>query len=150
MEPISITITAYVATKLIDRFIAAEGYGTIRKILFPKDKYIKQLKRVIENTISAHENDYPYDTNSAKFPFYHSQILFAELSKHVLFDTQYSTEDIKNKLKENPNIIIPSTDELDSFFRIFVKKINEDKKLKKLFVDENYKQRIFDIDESIK
>jgi hypothetical protein len=150
MEPVSTTIIAYVSLKLIDQFIATEGYRRIKRIFFPKNKYVKRLKYVIENTIIAHEKEYPYDSTGAKFPFYHSEILFTELSKYVLFDTQYSIEDIRNKLKENLNIITPGTVELGSFFKIFVKKINEDETLKKLFIDENYKQRIFDIDESIK
>lgn len=43
MEPISITVATYVATKLIDQFISQEGYGCIKKALFPKDTWIDYI-----------------------------------------------------------------------------------------------------------
>ena len=86
----------------------------------------------------------------SKFPFYHSQILFEELNRHILFSTQYSSEKILRKLEGNTNIIIPTTEELTIFYETFARKINENKNLKELFIDENYKARIFDIYESIK
>ena len=84
MEPIS-TIITYVSLKFLDQFIAEEGYGRIRKWLFPTKNYRDQLISIIYETIDEHEKYYPYETKGNKFPFYHSQILFEEFNKHILF-----------------------------------------------------------------
>ena len=144
------TVITYVSLKFLDQFLKEEGYGRLRKLLFPKRKYRNQLVSVIYETIGEHEKLNPYKNNDTRFPFYHSQILFEELNKHVLFKTNYSNEKLIKKLKENPNIIIPTSKELSNFYDLLVKKINNDNKLKKLFVDENFKTKIFDIYESIK
>lgn len=150
MEPISITIITYVSLKFIDQFLAEEGYGRIKRWFFPKKKYKDQLVSVIYDSIEEHEKHFPYDVKGSKFPFYHSQILFEELNKCILFSTQFSNEKIVGKLRENTNIIIPTTEELNGFYETFARRINENTKLKELFIDENYKSKIFDIYQSIK
>jgi hypothetical protein len=151
MDPITITIITYVSLKFLDQFLKEEGYGRLKKFLFPEKKYKNQLIKVIYATIEEHEKDHPYSDNSKRFPFYHSQIVFEELNKHILFKTKYSSyNDLLKKLGENPNIIIPSQDELNNFYDLLVVKINKDKKLKVLFIDENYKSKIFVIFETLK
>lgn len=150
MEPVSITIITYVAIKFIDQFLAEDGYERIKSWFFPKKKYQDQLVSVIYDSIEEHEKHFTYDVNGSKLPFYHSQILFDELNKHILFSTHYTNEKVVEKLKENLNIFIPNTEELNTFYEAFTRRIKENKKLKKLFIDENYKTRIFDIYESIK
>ena len=150
MEPVSTTLITYISSKLIEQFLKEEGYGRIKKWIFPQKKYREELISVIYDSIAEHEKHFPYDKQGSKFPFYHSQILFEELNKHVLFSSQYSNKEIINKLRGNPNIIIPTTSELNSVYNTFTRKINENITLKKLFIDENYKMRIFDIYESIK
>jgi len=39
MEPVTVTVTTYVAMKMVDQFISQEGYGFFHKLLFPKQKY---------------------------------------------------------------------------------------------------------------
>jgi hypothetical protein len=150
MESVTIAIITYVSLKFLDQFLVKEGYGRIRKWLFPTKRYCDQLISIIYETIDEHEKKYPYDAQGNRFPFYHSQILFEELNNLVLFKIQFSKEDLINKLQENPNIIIPNSEELTSFYDLLVDKINNDKKLKDLFINENYKSKIFDIYESIK
>jgi hypothetical protein len=150
MEPVSITILTYVSLKFLDQFLKEEGYGRIKKWFFPKTKYCRQLSQVISDTIEKYEKEHPFDSKGTQFPFYHSQLLFDILNKHILFETEYSNEQLTLRFKENPNIIVPTSNELNSFYDIFVSQINNDKKLKELFINENYKSKIFDIFDSIK
>ncbi len=149
MEPISTSIITYVSLKFLDQFLKEEGYNRIKNWLFPKKRYGNRLTKIIFETIEEHEKAFPFK-GGQKFPFYHSQILFEELNKHVLFKTKYQDEEIVKELSKNPNILIPSSDELSSFYSKFVNKINHDENLKNLFIDENYKSKIFEISESIK
>jgi len=57
MDPISITVATYVATKLIDQFISQEGYGWIKKALFPTEKYVDRLYKLIEETTIEFEKN---------------------------------------------------------------------------------------------
>lgn len=150
MEPISITIITYVSLKFVDQFIKEEGYGRLKKLFFPSKKYQNRLVKIIYEAVEEFEKKNPIGTASNKFPFYHSQILFDELNKFILFNnsqTDYSS--IIELLKTNSNILIPSTNELEAFYGIFTEKINNDNKLKKLFIEENYKTKIFDLGESL-
>ncbi|WP_227656073.1 hypothetical protein, partial [Klebsiella pneumoniae] len=70
MEPVSITILTYIATKLVDQFISQEGYGWIQKALFPKKTYVDRLYQLIEDTTIEFEKTYPIESN--KIPFYQS------------------------------------------------------------------------------
>lgn len=151
MEPVSITIISYVSLKFVDQLINEEGYGRLRKLFFPTKKYQNRLVEIIYETIAEFENEIQIETASTKFPFYHSQVLFDELNKYILFNnsrTDYSS--VIELLKTNSNILIPSTSELDKFYKIFTEKIKNDNKLKKLFIEENYKSKIFDLDENLK
>ncbi len=150
MDPVSITIITYVSLKFINKFIAEEGYGRIKKWLFPKNNYCKQLTKVIYETIDSYEKQFSYDTKGYKFPFYHSEIIFEELNNYILFKPLNSSEDVIRKLKTNTNIIIPSKEELSSFYNLFVEKINSDKSLSDLYIDENFKTKIFDIYKTVK
>ncbi|EIJ4413032.1 hypothetical protein LJD03_004723, partial [Escherichia coli] len=83
MEPISITVATYVATKLIDQFISQEGYGCIKKALFPQKRYVDRLYQLIEETAIEFEETYPVE--SGAIPFYHSEPLFEMLNEHIFF-----------------------------------------------------------------
>lgn len=146
MDPVLSTVIGYVCLKFVDQFIKDEGYGRFKKWLFPKEKYKNRLIEITHQTIDEFEKLYPYDSLSQKFPFYHSQILFEELNKYILF--KKSTPDyssIINTFKSNTNIIIPTTEELSSFYKLFSSKVNADNKLKSLFIEENYQSKIFDL-----
>ncbi|ACD91285.1 conserved hypothetical protein [Chlorobium limicola DSM 245] len=150
MEPVSITIITYVSLKFVDQFLKEEGYGRLKKFFFPAKKYQNRLVKIIYETVEEFEKIKTIETASNKFPFYNSQILFDELNKYILFNnsqTDYSS--VIELLKTNTNILTPSTSELEAFYDIFTYKIKKDNYLKKLFIEENYKTKIFDLGESL-
>ena len=143
MEPVSITIITYVSLKFVDQFLKEEGYGRLKKFFFPEAKYKNQLVLIINQTIEEYRKSYPDTRNDNKFHFFQSQILFEELNKYLLFKNQTLNYNITiQKFNENPNIIIPTIEELNHFYTLFTSKIKENKKLKSLFIDENYKDKI--------
>lgn len=150
MPAIPLSIITHVALVLIDQFIQKEGYNWLKKMFFPKTNYKKRLVQIIYETISEFEQSHSYDNSSNKFPFYYSQILFEELNKSILFDNQsYSTEHLAQSFNNNPNILKPSENELTAFYSLFVSKINNDTKLKILYINENYKSKIFEISSAL-
>jgi hypothetical protein len=120
------TVLTYVSLKFLDQFLKEEGYGRIKRWLYPKTKYCNQLAIVIYNTIAEYEKEFPIKSEGTKFPFYHSILLFEELNKHILFKTIYSNQQLLLKFKENPNIIIPSSEELNNFYDRLVGNIISD------------------------
>ncbi|MGI9650948.1 AVAST type 2 anti-phage system protein Avs2 [Chryseobacterium sp. RLHN22] len=150
MEPVSITIISYVALKFIDQFLKEEGYGRFKKWFFPETKYKNQLTKVIYSTIEEYNSLYPDKIRGDKFPFFHSQVLFEELNKYLLFkEKQPKNNYLIEKFKENPRIKVPTTEELNSFYTLFSSKVKADKKLKSIFINENYKSKIHEIAESL-
>src|SRR5690606_36217904 len=67
---------------------------------------------------------------------------FDKLSEYFLFkiDNPKLVEDL---FESNPNIFRPTAEELKDFYALFLDNISKNKKLKKLFIDENYKEEIF-------
>ncbi|HGM6986349.1 ATP-binding protein [Serratia marcescens] len=147
MEPISITVATYVATKLIDQFISQEGYGWIKKALFPTEKYVDRLYQLIEETAIEFEKKYPVE--SGAIPFYHSKPLFEMLNEHILFKELPDKEILLDKFNEYPNITPPTQQQLNLFYGMLSLKINNCSTLKKLHIEETYKEKIFDINEEL-
>tara|TARA_Y100000310_G_scaffold180887_1_gene180788 strand:- start:704 stop:5188 length:4485 start_codon:yes stop_codon:yes gene_type:complete len=150
MEPVSIAVGGvayYVATKFVDQFITQEGYGYIRNLLFPKQKYVDRLYQLIEETTSEFETEYPKDSD--KVPFYQSQPLFDVLNEYVLFSELPDKSELVNKFNEYPNVLPPTQQQLERFYAILTLKINNCEKLKKLHFEETYKEKIFDISNEI-
>lgn len=146
----TLSIITYVSLKFVDQFIKEEGYGRLKKWFFPAKKYQNRLIEIIYETVEEFEKTKRIETASNKFPFYHSKILFDELNKYILFNnsqTDYSF--VIQLLKTNSNILTPSTIELEAFYGIFTEKVNNDNKLRKLFIEENYKAKIFDLGKSL-
>lgn len=148
MEPVTLTIITYVSLKCVDQFIKEEGYGRLKKLFFPDKKYKNQLVKIIYETIEQFEKTHPYDSKNGKFPFYHSQIFFEHLTLYILFE-EGSLDQIKGDFNTFPQIIQPTSQDLEEFYSLFREKINADKVLKKLFIDENYKNQIFNISKVI-
>jgi len=151
MEPVSITITTYIAMKIVDQFIAAEGYGFFKRLFngVHVDSYKAALASVIGDTVEKHEKKFPYNVRDEKFPFYHSQILFEQLNQHVLFSPKVTIEELLKEFEKNPNISVPKRAELDDFYSAFLRNIEDCDELKKLYFKENYQAKIFDIWDSI-
>lgn len=151
MEPISLTIIlTYVSMKFIDQFIKEEGYGRLKRLLFPKKKYKDRLVQIIDETIKEFELSHDYNSTQGKFPFYHSQIIFEKLNKYLLFENQsIDYNELVQSFKRYPKIIIPNEEELNDFYSLFSAKIETDTQIKTLFIDENYKSKIYNLAENL-
>jgi hypothetical protein len=150
MEPVTLAIggaSYYVATKFVDQFISQEGYGRIRKKLFPKKRYVDRLYQLIEETASEFEVEYP--TDSDKVPFYQSQPLFDVLNEYILFKQLPDKAEVVNKFSDYPTVLPPTQKQLERFYAILALKINKCETLKKLHIEETYKEKIFDISEEL-
>lgn len=149
MEPVTVTVITYVAMKMVDQFMSQEGYGFIRKSLFPKQKYIDRLYQLIEETALEHESIYPIDPVGGNVPFYRSKPLFDLLNQHVLFTSLPIFEVLLDEFKKYPRVTPPTQFELESFYQVLSLKINKCKILKKLHIEETYKEKIFGIGDSL-
>lgn len=150
MEPVSITIGGvayYVATKFVDQFISQEGYGWLRKMLFPRQRYVDRLYQLIEETTTEFEAKYPIESD--KVPFYHSQPLFDVLNEYILFTELPDKSVLVNKFSDYPSILPPTQNQLEHFYAILTLKINKCKTLKRLHIEETYKEKIFDISDEL-
>lgn len=141
-------VVLYVGDKILEHYIQEEIW--IKRIwlkIFPPKKFRNELYKTINETIEEFELSHPYNKDGTQFPFYYSQVLIDILSNHILFNKKqnYSVEDIQVECKKNPNIIIPLKDDLDDFFNLFVTKTKNNLELEDLFIDENYKSRIYEI-----
>lgn len=119
----------------------------VQKKLFPKNNYINHLYKIIEETAIEFEKKFPIENE--KIPFYHSQLLFETLNEYILFKELPNKGDILQKFNEYPNVIPPTQEELEVFYEIFSQKINSCKELKRLHVEETYKEKIFDINDEV-
>ncbi|WP_181871960.1 NACHT domain-containing protein [Bergeyella zoohelcum] len=139
------SVILYIGKILIEQLIAEKGYGFFKKIFFQNKKYSKRLSKIIRKTIDEFEKRHPVQKSGSKFPFYHSQIVFEQLMKYVLFKKNSENIDkLLEELKKNPNIIVLSKEEIISFYELFYKNINCDNELKALFIKENYQEKIFE------
>lgn len=147
-----ITISAailYIATKCLDQFIKEEGYSRIRLFFFPKDKYINRLRDLIMKVLDEFAlTDLIKYREISKIPFYHSPEVFQTLIDHVLFK-ELDVNAVQRELQANGNVHPPTGDEIKRFFDLFSTKVNADKKLKKIFIEENYKSQIFELSNSL-
>lgn len=144
------TIGKFLAKPIFDFVIQRVFEKNVFDKVFPKDTFKIELIKTIYSTIDKFEKAFPYDKKGNQFPFYHSQLLFEYLSMYVLFNEQiFTSESIEQELKKNPNIIKPSIEEIEKFYDLFQENAHKNESLKTLFVEENYKQRIFDIYENL-
>lgn len=150
MEPITLAIggaSYYVAVKFVDQFISQEGYGWFQKKLFPKQRYVDRLYQLIEETASEFEVEYPTDLD--KVPFYQSQPLFDVLNEYTLFQEFPDKAEVVNKFSDYPSVLPPTKKQLERFYAILALKINKCTTLKKLHIEDTYKEKIFDINEEL-
>lgn len=151
MEPITTTLVAiYVSQKFVDYFlkeVEKESFGRIKKMMFPKQKYVERLRQLIYETIEEYERIHPVDFPNDKIGFYQSTIVVEKLTT-VLLKNKLTTE-FKFELQKNPNIVIPNEQQLKSFLDILADKIKNDKKIKKLYIEENYQAEIFEISSTL-
>jgi hypothetical protein len=140
------SIALYVADKVTAQFIKDDFYAPIRNFLFPNKSYSARLQKVIIQTIQDYHKTNP--EVDGIFPFYFSREIFLHLMSFVLFGG--SSEAVLNELyQKSPQVQRPPREQLLAFFDYFVINAKGDKKLRKLFTEENYKQQIFAISETI-
>ncbi|MEQ9920338.1 AVAST type 2 anti-phage system protein Avs2 [Pectobacterium brasiliense] len=150
MEPVSMAISGaayYVATKFVDQFISQEGYGWFRKMLFPKQRYVDRLNQLIQETATKFEVEYPIESD--KVPFYHSQPLFDVLNEYILLKELPDKAELLSKFSDFPSVLPPTQNQLERFYAILTFEINNCKTLKNLHIEENYKEKIFDISDEL-
>ncbi|MBS6928379.1 MAG: hypothetical protein KH152_07685 [Finegoldia magna] len=150
MEPVSIAISSaayYVATKFVDQFISQEGYGWLRRKLFPKQTYADRLYQLIEETAIKFEAEHPIESD--KVPFYHSKFLFDALNEYIFFKGPPNKVDLLHKFSDFPNVLPPTQNQLERFYKILTFKINNCNTLKSLHIEEAYKEKIFDISDEL-
>lgn len=141
------TSIALVAENVAYKVAAQLSVGFVTKLwhsVFPPKSYIQSLTKVINKSIDEFEIHQPYNGDSTKFPFYHSQLLFEHLLGFVIFKEDRSKE-IRFEFEKNPNITIPTKEELQQFFDLFLRNVKDDANLKKLHIEENYKNEVFNI-----
>jgi len=127
----------------------------IKKKLFKgnKKEFIKKLTGIIDKTIVEYSENYSVNYKGNEIPFYGSQAIIDELLKFSFFE-ELNNNRIIEALLENPNIIKPSTKELEDFIKIFYNKIKDCKELigiekKEKFIDKNF-ENYLKLDEILK
>jgi hypothetical protein len=140
------TVIPWVAEKIFSAY--DEKYITpgIKKLLFRPDEYALQLNQVITSTIEKYEKIYPPTGN---FPFYHHKETFVQLSKFVLFKDEGNNILHTINFGDLENIEPPTQEQLADFYNFFVTEIQADSKLKEFYIEENYKEKIFEIHRDI-
>lgn len=132
---------SYAAKKAMD--YAGKG---LWKYFFFRD-YKARLNSVIVEAIREFEKSNPRPEGE-KLPFYCFQIFFESLTTYVFFK-KGSIKDVRDEMKRDSRIIIPTQEQLDEFYSLLYKKIENDKKLKNAYTEENYKEQIFNISEKL-
>lgn len=138
------SVVGAVAIGFVEKIVVQEGYGWFRRRFFPKKRYQDELCKLIEETCSDFEKKYPIEVGG-RIPFYHSQPLFDALNEYLLFTKPPSKEKLLVSFRKYPEVIPPTQEQLNYFYVIFLKKINNSKKIKKVYFSENYKEKIFEV-----
>lgn len=149
MEPITLSIvTTYVAKRFLDQFIKNQGYNRLEKLFFPKKKYANRLRQLILQVQEEYQAKYPIPSDSKKFPFYQSKVLYEHLNNHIVFKSE-ELDLLMKQFEKEPNVIRPSKQQLNDYYDLFINKVNSDNQLKKLYIEESYTTEIFNISKRI-
>jgi tetratricopeptide (TPR) repeat protein len=115
-----------------------------------KGNYKQHLQKAINKTVEEYEKQFPISERDYRLHFYASAKASDFLARFVLFGEPLTIENFSAYLSEDTRITPPSQKQLEVFFNIFYQSIEEEKELVSLFIEENYKERIFKINESVK
>ncbi|MEP0389316.1 MAG: tetratricopeptide repeat protein [Dokdonia sp.] len=143
------TILIFVANSIAGQIVNDTWKDKVVTFFWPKASYPTRLYQVILKTIQEFEKEQPTQTKTDKFPFYKSQMLFEALSLYILFE-EGPKDAIDVAFEENANIIVPTKEDLDKFYKLFLFNANQDQKLKTFFIRENYQGQIFTNTEKLK
>ncbi|WP_460957884.1 hypothetical protein [Spirosoma litoris] len=140
------TAFTYIAIKVGEKiFDKALDFG-IEKIL-PKQKFQERLRVVIQKTADEFDLMMP-ELKTKLFPFTSSEIIFSEIIEKEIYTSKENLLKV-DAFTDNENIIQPDQKQLDLFYELFIVNIKSDTELRKLYVEEYYKETIFKINESI-
>jgi hypothetical protein len=137
----------HVAEILAAHFIEKNIIGKIWGFIFPETTYKNLIIQCIHETINDFEKN-KQSKDDITYPFYHSKVLFEHLSQYILFKSG-SLNPLIEEFKLNPLIEVPTENDLDVFYSLFMKKIEEKPQLKVKFINENYKNEIFNISQAL-
>ncbi len=149
MGLITITVSTYIATKIADHFITNNGYNFLQRLLFPKKKYVDRLYQIIEETALEQETNFPCPTSTTKIPFYKSKVVFDLLNQYILFTQPTSLDQLISEIEDNNEIITPKINDIKYFYENLYTKINNCDILKDFYIEENYKDKVYEIGNSI-
>ncbi len=150
MDPFTIAALTYIATKISDKFIDKTlevGFDFSAEKILPKKTFNERLRIVIQKTSDEFEKDQP-KVSSKMFSFANSELLFLHLIESRIYNNKDNPLTV-SKFTVNQNIVLPEQNQLDKFFEIFIHNISMDDELRKLYVDEYYKEAIFEIKKNI-
>lgn len=142
-------IAAYIGDKFLAQYIKDQIW--VKRVwynLSPPKKFKNELVRAIYKTINEFSKSKPVVDNHGDYPFYKSQVFLDHLSNYVFFGSNNLSE-IKIDFSNFPQCIPPSNAELEEFYELFYNNLRSNKKLKDLYIDENYKSKIFTLSDAI-
>ena len=134
------TVLTWVADEIFGAFKQKYVEPGISKLLFTPDDYKIELVNSINNVIEKYEKIYP---PSGKFPFYHHKETLARLSNYILFNEKDGNILRALNFSEIQNIDTPTLEQVEHFYNFFIEEITNNLKLKQLYIEENYKEKIF-------
>jgi len=137
-EPIGLFVAKEIASYAIAR--------GLDKVLAQRKTFEKRMAKVINEAIDEFHGQFPIPDAEGKFAFYKSQILLEELLKFRFWgDGAYEVDEdtLIDHLSKNPNVIPPTQQQVQAFFEIFERHRKNDDLLKKLEIEENFRQQIF-------
>lgn len=110
--------------------------------------YEFELHKIITETVTEYEKLYPLPEGD-RISFYQSQVLVDELFRYRLHK-EMDKEAVAQAIDEDPRVIVPTQEQLTVFFDLFFTRVNANPKLKTLNINDNYREAIFDINNSLK
>ena len=117
-----------------------------------KETFTKALSSIIYKTTNEYKKKHKISDLGEKIAFYDSQVLMDELLKFRLFEDnsiQLNFLNLQKVLKSNPNIYLPEEKNISEYIEIFIKNIKADSELKKLAIEDGYKEKIFEISKNV-
>lgn len=150
MPVISSAIVASVANHILKESIKEAAYGGIKwffhKLLFPKTKYENEIKDTIVKTVTEYRTKNP--TSDGKVAFYELEEVYNYLNAYIYFGNG-KAQKIDDFFNKYPNLEIPTVEQLKQFFDYFYDNVEKNKKLKKLYIGQNYQEHIFKIGQQL-
>jgi tetratricopeptide (TPR) repeat protein len=133
--------------KNTETYLFKKGLDT----LFSSSKELNdELRKVIYDTLDEYETKFPQANQGAKFPFYHSQKIIDELLKfRIMHQDDYRIQDLYDAMDAELNVITPTKENIEDFYRIFLDKIDASKELKKLEIKKTFENEVFIVSQKL-